>query len=231
MELTGHSGAAALAAPNTPEGFRAAAAAGAGRIEFDVYGLDGAPILAHDAGAAAGALSLDDGLRVLTALGLPLACDVKGSGAEEAIAAALQRHGVVERTIVCGHDLDVLARIRARLPGATIGWSVPQPDDVPRPQVPWPPERAVALGWRERLIPLAVQVVRRGDCDGLMVQHLLVTAGLVRAVHVAGGFVRAWTVDAEETALRMRDCRVDGLTTNDPARIAAALAGAARPAA
>ena len=62
------------------------------------------------------------------------------------------------------------------------------------------------------------QAVRLG-CAAWHPFHALVTPRRVAQVHAAGLAVHAWTVDRAAAARRLRRCGVDGLFTNDPARL------------
>jgi glycerophosphoryl diester phosphodiesterase len=49
------------------------------------------------------------------------------------------------------------------------------------------------------------------------------TASFIDRAHALGRVVHFWTIDAETTALRLRALGADGIVTNDPARMVAAL--------
>jgi glycerophosphoryl diester phosphodiesterase len=66
------------------------------------------------------------------------------------------------------------------------------------------------------------QAVRLG-CAAWHPVRSLVTTRRVAAAHAAGLRVRAWTVDDVRTARRLMRMGVDGLFTNDPARLVQAL--------
>lgn len=226
VEITGHAGAGALAPANTIASFAAAVAVGVDRIEFDVSRDGDAIVIAHDLDATHERLplSLGEGLDFLASTGLPLSCDLKVPGVEIAVAAALSRRDLLQRTIVCSHDLASLRMVQQALEGeGLIGWSVPQPPDTMGQQVPWPAERAARLGWRAQLPRVAGRALKSGPADGIMCHYLLVTAALASEVHRLGGWLTAWTVDEPGVAQRVARDGVDGITSNDPAMIRRAL--------
>ena len=49
-----------------------------------------------------------------------------------------------------------------------------------------------------------------------MAHQILVSRGLVRAVHGAGGQVYVWTVDNADRIAALESMGVDGVITNDP---------------
>ena len=62
------------------------------------------------------------------------------------------------------------------------------------------------------------QAVRLG-CAAWHPFHALVTPRRAAQAHAAGLAVHAWTVDRAAAARRLRRCGVDGIFTNDPARL------------
>lgn len=223
VAVTGHGGAGAYAPQNSAASFEHAVAFGVDRIEFDLFFHEGEWWFAHDAQALEHAphLTAHRGLQILARSRIPLCCDVKSWGREQEIATRLYVHGLLDRTLVCGHSIEHLREIQRLAPRLTIGWSVPEnKDTLDRTE---PVGEAGSRGWKYRLPGLAHERVARGECNGLMVHKDLVSAALCRMVHSAGGFINAWTVDDGEEAIRLAKLGVDGITTNDPPLIIAAL--------
>jgi len=95
----GHRGAAALAPENTTRSLALAVELGCDLVEFDVVELDGGLVLAHSpAELPEEPASLDEALAFLAPTGCGIHVDLKTPGTEPAIAGALRRHGVVERS-------------------------------------------------------------------------------------------------------------------------------------
>jgi glycerophosphoryl diester phosphodiesterase len=138
--VIGHRGAAALAPENTLVGFRAAVAAGVDLIEFDVLSLAGGElVVAHSEdlhelshGAVRGTVgskalaelralcpdlpTLDGALTFFAeeATDVGVHVDLKSPSAMEAVADALGRHELAERSLVSSFHLGALRRL-ARL--------------------------------------------------------------------------------------------------------------------
>jgi hypothetical protein len=95
----------------------------------------------------------------------------------------LYAHGVLRRTLVCGHSIGHLQAIQRIEPQLTIGWSVPESKDTPHLVVAAPARQALLHGWKYRLPMLARKRVARGECNGLVVHKDLVSHALCRMVH------------------------------------------------
>ena len=128
MLRIGHRGAAALAPENTIESLRFALELGCDLVEFDVHELDGTLVLAHDppSGPAPGLPTLDETLAFLAGTEAGAHLDLKASGAEVAVAEALRRHSLVERTVVSSFRPETLRALRAAEPGVRLGLTYPE---------------------------------------------------------------------------------------------------------
>jgi len=222
----GHKGADHIAPGNTAASFDAAVEHGVDMIEFDVLSerLDGTGelFLAHDYGAlrSGGAMTLEEGLAHLageTFAAVELDVDLKLRGYELRVLEALRRHGLLERVLVSTMETESLAVLRAAEPALRLGWSVPKLRRDPM-RSPWkrPPAIAVGLAYRTALPRYAAAAVRSGRVDALMAHWRLVTAGLVRRIHAAGGELFVWTVDDRAEIARLEGLGVDGVISNDP---------------
>ncbi|HEX4345794.1 MAG TPA: glycerophosphodiester phosphodiesterase [Solirubrobacteraceae bacterium] len=237
MRRVGHKGADHITPGNTFASFEAALAAGVDTIEFDVVSerLDGSGelLLAHDTDDAArrSPHTLDEGLAHFAGsayAAIDLVVDLKLQGYEERVAAALQRHGLVRRSLVSTMEEPSLRLLRARHPEIALGWSVPrlQRDPLRNPVVALP--AAVLLQYMRAALPsVAANRMRRGEIDALMAHWRLVTPRLARRIADAGGALYAWTVDDSARIARLERMGVTGVISNDPRLFGAAGAAAA----
>jgi glycerophosphoryl diester phosphodiesterase len=227
VRRVGHKGADLIEPGNTLASFDAARDLGVDMIEFDVLPEDmHAPetsrlLLAHDyTHDLAGAPTLDDGLAHLASeafAGVELDVDLKLPGYEARVVAALQSHGLVERSLVSSQYRRSLAAVRRLEPELRLGWSVPRARRDYTKSAVWMLPALAGLVALKRLLPRqAIRALGAGRCDALMVHHRLVTPALARAVRVAGGELYAWTVDDEPTIRAMEAMGVTGVITNDP---------------
>ncbi|WP_028057184.1 glycerophosphodiester phosphodiesterase [Candidatus Solirubrobacter pratensis] len=227
LRRVGHKGADLIVPGNTPASFDAALRAGVDMIEFDVLperheGPDhGRLLLAHDYSIdLGGAPTLEDGLAHLASApfdGVELDVDLKLPGYEQRVVAALQEHGLVERTLISSNWMRSLVAIRALEPRLRLGWS------VPRVKRDWTASTLTRLPAyvgiqvvRRRLPGLVRRHMAAGRCDALMAHWLMVTPPLVDAVRDAGGELYVWTVDELPRIGSLRTLGVTGVITNDP---------------
>ncbi|HEY1539126.1 MAG TPA: glycerophosphodiester phosphodiesterase [Solirubrobacteraceae bacterium] len=237
MRRVGHKGADHITPGNTFASFEAALAAGVDTIEFDVVSehLDGSGelLLAHDVEDAGrrSPPTLDEGLAHFAGAAyaaVDLIVDLKLQGYEERVAAALERHGLVRRSLVSTMEEPSLRLLRARHPEIALGWSVPrlQRDPLRNPAVALP--AAVLLQYMRAALPsVAANRMRRGEIDALMAHWRLATPRLARRIADAGGALYAWTVDDRARIARLERMGVTGVISNDPRLFGAAGATAA----
>jgi glycerophosphoryl diester phosphodiesterase len=229
LRRVGHKGADRIVPGNTLASFAAARAAGVDMIEFDVLPAPGGGglVLAHNAEDAArrDPLTLEAGLAHLAGpdyAGVELDVDLKLPGYELEALAALRRFGLVERTLVSTMHRASLAVLRRAEPRLRLGWSVPRVHRDYRDSAWARVPAALALSAYRRSLPArAAAALRAGACDALMAHHAVVTAGLVRAVHEAGGELYVWTVDDRDQISALDRLGVTGVITNDPRLFAA----------
>jgi glycerophosphoryl diester phosphodiesterase len=151
MLRIGHKGADALAPGNTLESFAAAVEAGVDAIEFDVLrpradfgeaadwrdapagpAQAGGPLLvAHDWGDAGRRepITLADALDALTRPpldGIRFDLDLKVTGREDEIAAAIAERGLTERAMVSTMEIPSLVYLRDKAPEIARGWTLPK---------------------------------------------------------------------------------------------------------
>jgi glycerophosphoryl diester phosphodiesterase len=228
--MRGHQGLPTVAPGNTPASFAAAAAAGATWVELDVRpsadrelmvvhdprASDGTPVAALTARAlgAYGVWRLGD---VLTQLpeGLGVDIEVKNRHGEvgrhppSALVALLARVVASARSerplMTSSFDLETVAAMAEGLPGVAAGVL-----------------HGAGVG-----LSSAVESARQRGAAVVCSHRRAVglTARWVQAAHDAGLSVMVWTVDKPAKARALTAAGVDAICTNDPAGLAAALAG------
>jgi glycerophosphoryl diester phosphodiesterase len=223
----GHKGAHHIAPGNTIASFEAALEHGVDMIEFDVLrARDGRLVLAHDHEDVESreCLTLDEGLDHFAGEaydGVRLDVDMKLPGYEREVAEGLTARGLAERALVSTMYTESLDRLGELAPSLPRGWSVPR---VRRDYTRSPyavPAYAIARVMRARLPVKAAGRIRAGGCEAIMCHRILVSRGLIRAVHEAGGQVYVWTVDDARRIAALEARGVDGVITNDPRLFAA----------
>jgi glycerophosphoryl diester phosphodiesterase len=246
----GHRGAAALAPENTLASFRAALDAGVDLIEFDVLRLSsGQLVVAHSYnlyevshGARRGTLrnmalaelrsvcpelpTLDEALRFFAeeAPATGVHVDLKSSRAATDVAAALDRHGLVERSLVSSFHLTALRRLARLDRRLRSGISFPRDRlGFHRRRVGGP---MVGVGLRSLRIAtprLVDGLLSRSRASALVLHHALVTPAAVARAHARGAPVVAWTVDDPNDLARVEEAGVDAVVTNDPSMFVSTL--------
>ena len=212
----GHRGAHAVVRGNTLGSFEAALDLGVDMIEFDVCAVRGRLGIAHNPleGRVLGCLALDTGLAHLAAPrfdGIELNVDLKHAGCERGALEALQRHDLLERSLISSRLPAVLDRVRDLAPEARTGLSVGGP--LSR----W---LTGLRDWRRQV----ADALAAGRFQAVMAHYQLIDPELVARVKDAGAEVYAWTVDESALIDRLTGLEVTGITTNDP-RLFAARAG------
>jgi glycerophosphoryl diester phosphodiesterase len=241
--LIGHRGLPALAPENTLRSFELALENGADGFEVDIVALaDGTLVAGHslelsvlchdDARGRTGARTLDE-LRRLGAeaatldqvlelararLGAgPLLIDLKSSGQEPAVIAAIRRHGLEQRTLLCSLERKQLVHLAALAP--EIARSVSYPADRQRLSERRAVKPLVPLALRGMRLLLRRRVDRWLERTGAVATTLhygVIDTALVRNCHARGIAVIAWTVDDAETRQRLAEAGADAIITNDP---------------
>jgi glycerophosphoryl diester phosphodiesterase len=248
--VIGHRGNRAHAPENTLESLREAVALGADAVEFDLrVSRDGVLVLMHDAtldrttnGSGSVALKsiaelkeLDAGSRftrdgghtfpwrgrgatvstfdeVVESLPRDLPCiiELKTPASTEPVKLAIRRHGISHRVIVA--SLDRIATRPLRREGFALGACTPDVVNLVLPAL-----------FRRRIGPQPFQAL----CipprwHGVSVP----VAALVRAVRGSGIVIHVWTINDPACALRLWGQGVQGIVTDDPGSMLAALKSA-----
>ena len=214
----GHRGAAALAPENTLDSIALAVELGCDLVEFDVHAVEGTLVLAHDRPRSADGLpSLDEALAFLGSTGAGVHLDLKSSGAEHAVADALRRHGIIDRTLVSSFRRGTLRALHAVEPAVRLGRTYPQDrTGLTRREVFHPPARAIVRGLR-RTLPRWIGALLAGSRASAAVLYWeVVSEEVVARCRALGVPVLAWTVDDPAVLPRLDAFGVDGVITNDP---------------
>jgi glycerophosphoryl diester phosphodiesterase len=247
FRLYAHRGAAAELPENTLPAFRLALDVGANAIETDCHVTrDGRVVLSHDetgermanvacaiadatledvqtwdvargfvedGGEAREAFTIPTLEEALAELrGIPLNVDIKAHqhGAAERVVAVVRRMRATETTLLTSFDARVVRRVRA------LGYEGP-----------------TGLGQSEalRLLAMPTAALRalplRGTAAQLPHRHGAIDVGrraVIAKCHALGLAVHFWTVNDPARARELRDLGADGVMTDDPRTIAAALA-------
>jgi glycerophosphoryl diester phosphodiesterase len=222
VKRVGHKGADLIAPGNTFESFEAALSHGVDMIEFDILRLrDGRLVLAHDYHDAErpDVVTLDEGLDHFAGdayTDVELDVDLKLPGYEREVVEGLIARGLEERSLISTtypESLEVIGKIA---PGVRRGWSVPRAQRDYTQSIYKLAVLPVLAYMRARLPGQAARMIGSGHCEALMCHWRLVSPGLVRAVHGAGGQLYVWTVDDAARIAQLSALEVDGVITNDP---------------
>jgi glycerophosphoryl diester phosphodiesterase len=222
VKRVGHKGADLIAPGNTFESFEAALSHGVDMIEFDVLRLqDGRLVLAHDYHDAEKrrAVTLEEGLDHFAGdayADVELDVDLKLPGYEREVVEGLIERGLEERSLISSTYPESLEVIGELAPGLRRGWSVPRAQRDYTQSIYKLAVLPILAYMRARLPGQAAEMIRSGRCEALMCHWRLVSSGLVRAVHAAGGQLYVWTVDDAERIEQLSALGVDGVITNDP---------------
>jgi len=218
----GHRGASALAPENTLAAFELAVELGCDMVEFDVLdGPGGAVVVAHDARHArsSGLATLDEALAFFVER-LPdagLQVDLKRRGLEEAVVAALRRHGVLERSWASSFDAGSLRRLAQIAPELPRSYTLPRDRMGVSKRRPFAPIVRGALASMGASLPRRLPaLLERTSANALTLHHSVASAEAIAGAHQLGAAVYVWTVDDPRVAQRLVDWGADGIITNDP---------------
>ena len=244
----GHRGAAALEPENTLRSFRRAVELGCDLVEFDVIELDdGTLVVAHSDdlhevshGAAAGPVktkslaalrdvapelpTLDETLALFAGLDRTgVQVDLKGSGFEPAVAQAIRRHGLTDRSVVSTFHAGSLLRLKEVEPTLARGLTYPIDRYRLSAHRLLYPAAVTAAAMLRRALPLRIErMLERATASVAMLHFSVVSPATVARAHGRGAAVFAWTVDDEAVLARVVAAGVDGVITNDPRIFASA---------
>jgi len=238
----GHKGAAALEPENTLRSLARAVELGCDLVEFDVLDLrDGTLVLAHSDdlfevshGAAQGRVrdqsldalrevapelpTLDEALDQLgAAKEVGVQVDLKGSGFEGAVAQAIRRHGLADRSVVSTFHTPSLLRLAEADPGIARGLTYPvDRRGISQRRMLAPVALTAAAGLRRALPRRIAGLLERARASAAMLHYSVVSVAAVARAHAHGASVFVWTIDDEPLLARMLGAGVDAVITNDP---------------
>jgi glycerophosphoryl diester phosphodiesterase len=214
----GHRGAAALAPENSLEAIALAVELGCDLVEFDVHAVGGSLVVVHDRPQAEHQLpSLDDVLEFLRGTAAGVHLDLKARGAEPAVAEALRRHALVDRTVVSSFRAATLRALHGVEPALRLGKTYPQDrTGLTKRPIFHPPARVVVRALKRTLPRRIGALLRAARATAAVLYWEVLTAAVVARCHAVGAPVLAWTVDDPEVVPWLDGLGVDGVVTNDP---------------
>jgi glycerophosphoryl diester phosphodiesterase len=223
---------------NSAAAFRYAVAADADGLECDVRRTaDGVLVLLHDEAVMINGrrvrestfatlrdrlpwlLTLTEFLEAFGHKTTILNVDLKARGFEADVLNLLRHFEVVERTVISTTSLRSLRRLASLEPGLRLGLSRGQWVTSVHTRA----ARAALVAWIRFTLPLLLLALRFSRATATMLQHDIISPKLVARLHQQGYRVFTWTVDDPREAQRVAAARVDGIATNVPGRIMAAL--------
>lgn len=219
MLRIGHRGAAALAPENTIESLRLALELGCDLVEFDVHDVEGTLVLVHDrpAGPVPGLPTLDEALAFMAATEAGVHLDLKAAGAEEPVAGALRRHGLVERTVVSSFRPETLRALAAVEPAVRLGLTYPEDRRRLGQRRALAPLVGPALAAMRAALPFRLSRLLAGaGASAAMLHFAVASRAAVERCHSLGTPVLVWTVDEPAWVAKLEALGVDGVITNDP---------------
>lgn len=237
----GHRGAPALAPENTLRSFERAIELGVDCIELDVLSLaDGTLVVAHSDDlaevthdATAGLVeqrtlaelrtlapdlpTLDEALDFIAARAVGVQVDHLLLGQEAEVAAALARHGLVERSLVTSFHGESLRQLHGLAPELALGLTYPfDRRGVARRRLLTPAVIAALLVMRRSLpYTIPARLARAGALVATL-HSFVVSPAVIERCHRLGVAVFAWTVNDRALAERLDRAGIDGIITDDP---------------
>jgi glycerophosphoryl diester phosphodiesterase len=184
-----------------------------------VHELDGGLMLVHDrpAGQAEGLPTLDEALAFLAGTEAGVHLDLKARGAEEAVAEALRRHGLVERTVVSSFRPETLRALASAEPGVRLGLTYPEDRRGLGQRRAAAPFVGTALATMRAALPLRIsRLLGVAGASAAMLHMAVVSKAAVERCHALGAPVLVWTVDEQPWVPRLDAMGVDGVISNDP---------------
>lgn len=190
-------------------------------VELDVLRHGDRLVVAHDPSELGhpSLVDFEDALRALAALVGPSVrfdVDIKSTGYEAEVAAAISAAGIAERTLVSTMERTSLAVLRREAPSLRLGLSVPL---ARRNYLAHPLTRPGAYGmlaYLRRVLPGRVaRALDGGEADAIMAHWGVVTERLVSVVTGRGAELFVWTVDDARRLGRLRTLGVTGVITNE----------------
>jgi glycerophosphoryl diester phosphodiesterase len=151
---------------------------------------------------------------------LPFNLDLKTHGYETEALETVRRHGAVDHTLISTvHTLSVALLARKQAASATKVRLA-----LSRGHLNSSLRIGVISFWLRAVLSLTLPALLGATgARATMLQQGVIDRWLVERLHARGYSVFTWTIDDEQDAFRVRAAGVDGMASNDPARIIAAL--------
>jgi glycerophosphoryl diester phosphodiesterase len=214
----GHRGAPALAPENTIASLVAAIDRGVDLVEMDVLAVDGWLRLAHGpARVSEENPSLDEALELVGPRNVGVILDLKSTGVEQSVVSLVQRHGLVERTVVASFRPSSLRTVKELDGRLTTGLAYPFDRAGIAERRELQPLIRAGLALLRQALPARIgRMLARARADAALLHHSLISARLVERCHLRGAAVLAWTLEDETELRRVLAAGVDGVIANDP---------------
>jgi len=217
----GHRGAAALAPANTVAAVEAALEHDVDMVELDVFAApDGRLVLSHsrrELGAAPVPLGEMFAFLAERAPTTGLLADLKLAGREKELVEALRTHGLVERTLACTNNGDMLERLGRIEPGLARSRTYPRGHLYLGRRRTSIPIRGPVLWALKQALPYRVQsLTDQVGASAMTLSRRVVTGAAVERCHELGIAVYVWTVNRGDLVHRLDALGVDGVITDDP---------------
>jgi glycerophosphoryl diester phosphodiesterase len=210
-------------------------------LEFDVLDLtDGTLVLAHSDdllevshGAAAGRVrplrlhelrevaphlpTFQEALELLAATDAGLHVDVKCLQHGRDVAAALRRHGLVDRAVASSHWTPTLHDLRAEAPELSVGLTYPEDrHGLARRRLLAPLVPATVALLARVLPPRLPRWLRATRASVAMLHFAVLSRAVVEVCRRAEVALWTWTVNDAELLARVVGLGVDGVVSDDP---------------
>lgn len=212
-----HRGAGSGGGDNSLASIAAAVEIGFDAIEIDVLALDGRLVVAHEARHAEAAPALDEALELLGRHDVAVQLDLKGRGAERALAETVRRHGLVERSFVSTPSLASLRALTAAEPQLARALTYPEDRFGLTGRRGVRPLVGPALRALRRTLPLRLPgLLGHAGARAATLGWAVVSPALVVRCHAVGVAVYAWTVNDPAVAAALLRAGADGIITDDP---------------
>jgi glycerophosphoryl diester phosphodiesterase len=142
---------------------------------------------------------------------------MKIPGYEREVVDGLTSRGLAGRALISSFYLHSLDKVAALAPDIRRGLSVPLVKRDYTQTVLALPAYGIARVIAHTYLPRKIRrLMREGRIQAVMSHWILVSRGLVEAVHAEGGEVYVWTVDDLKRIDRLRRLGVHAVITNDP---------------
>ena len=129
----------------------------------------------------------------------------------------MSAHGLEERTLVSSFRPSILGEVARRNPGLPRGIAYPGDRFGLSARRPFRSFVDPGLAALRTLLPYRLPRMLAGaGARAAMLQHALVSAGVVERCHAMGAAVFAWTVEAPADLERVLAAGADGVIANDP---------------